>query len=190
MVYAGTQGNRGEQAAGLTPIRSWTGQFPVPGDGRHEWTGFVPLDQLPRSFNPGKGFIATANNNTLPRDFKYKAGYQWATYRVIRVEEVLREDAAREGRKITVEDMQSLQSDLVSIPARDLVAQLSGDDSNEWVNRLRSWQFAIDGGPAAGLHEKAARNVRIAVWHKITGEAQARAGGARIQGVLACLRPD
>src|SRR6202165_3464425 len=52
MVYADIQGNIGEQSAGLTPIRSWTGLLPVPDDGKHEWLGFIPLDQLPRSSTP------------------------------------------------------------------------------------------------------------------------------------------
>jgi penicillin amidase len=75
MVYADTQGNIGEQSAGLTPVRAWTGLLPVPDDGKHEWSGFIPLDQLPRSFNPAEGFIATANNKTIPENYKYKVGY-------------------------------------------------------------------------------------------------------------------
>jgi len=36
MVYAATEGNIGEQSAGLTPIRDWTGLLPVlGGDGKH-----------------------------------------------------------------------------------------------------------------------------------------------------------
>jgi penicillin amidase len=43
MVYADVDGNIGWIAAGLMPQRSWSGLLPVPGDGRYEWTGFVPV---------------------------------------------------------------------------------------------------------------------------------------------------
>src|SRR5207248_6076302 len=86
MVYADTEGNIGEQSAGLTPIRTWTGLLPIMGvDGGHEWSGFVPLEQLPRTFNPVEGWFATANNRTFAENYKYKVGYEWATYRVERI---------------------------------------------------------------------------------------------------------
>ena len=60
LVYADVDGNIGEQSAGLAPIRNWSGLLPVPGaEGKYEWRGFVPLDQLPRQFNPKAGFYAT-----------------------------------------------------------------------------------------------------------------------------------
>ena len=71
LVYADTMGNIGEHSAGLAPIRKWTGLLPVPGSSiqdsaRSEWSGFVPVAELPHFFNPKEGFIATANHKMIP----------------------------------------------------------------------------------------------------------------------------
>ena len=67
-VYADVDGNIGYQAAGLSPIRAnWPGLLPVPGwNGEYEWKGWFSLDDLPHSYNPETGFLATANNDVLP----------------------------------------------------------------------------------------------------------------------------
>ena len=52
-VYADTNGNIGWVPGGLAPIRpNWDGLLPVPGDGRYEWAGFWPRDELPSVYNP------------------------------------------------------------------------------------------------------------------------------------------
>ncbi len=73
MVWVDRQGTIGWQAAGIQPIRrNWSGVLPVPGDGRYEWDGFLPITSLPSEVNPGRGFIATANNFLMPKDYPYK----------------------------------------------------------------------------------------------------------------------
>ena len=72
MVWADRQGNIGYQAVGIAPLRpNWSGLIPVPGDGRYEWNGYLPIKALPHLFNPAKGFIATANNYLFPPDYPY-----------------------------------------------------------------------------------------------------------------------
>ena len=53
LVYADVDGNIGYQSSGLVPIRSaGDGRWPVAGwDGATEWTGFVPFESMPFSFN-------------------------------------------------------------------------------------------------------------------------------------------
>jgi len=126
IVYADRDGNIGEHSTGLTPLRkSWTGLLPVPGAGGYEWSGFVPVNELPHSFNPDRGFVATANHKMIPEGYPFKIGFEWAnTYRVDRIREVLH--AAHGGKKLDVEDMQRLQSDAVSLPGRELVGYSGG----------------------------------------------------------------
>ncbi|MEZ5174822.1 MAG: penicillin acylase family protein [Acidimicrobiia bacterium] len=64
MIYADVAGNIGYQMPGKVPIRaSGDGTLPVPGwTDAFEWTGFVPFDELPSSYNPPSGWIVTANN--------------------------------------------------------------------------------------------------------------------------------
>ncbi len=54
MIWAGKQRRPsdqiGWQAVGLAPIRTkFTGLVPVPGDGRFEWGGFLPIISYPTS---------------------------------------------------------------------------------------------------------------------------------------------
>ena len=93
LVYADTDGNIGWQAAGLSPIRkNWSGLLPVPGNsGKYEWQGFLPMSELPHSYNPASHFIATANNKIIPDGYKYQLGYEWSPpVRAERISEVLK----------------------------------------------------------------------------------------------------
>jgi penicillin G amidase len=121
IVYADREGNIGEHSTGLAPRRShFNGLLPVPGDGAYEWQGFLPNAALPHSFNPAEQFIATANHKMIPDDFAFPVGFEWApATRFQRIHDVLAE-ARHAGRKITVSDMGALQSDVVSLMAREL----------------------------------------------------------------------
>ncbi len=157
LVYADVDGNIGWQAAGLTPIRKgWSGLLPVPGDGRYEWQGFLPMSKLPRAFNPPEHFLATANHNILPPGYPYELGYDWAPPdRFQRIVEVLRTP----GRKYTVADFERLQHDERSIPACEAVRLLaSAKGMNEalrpHVERLARWDCVLDADSGeAALYE-------------------------------------
>src|SRR5262245_52706649 len=64
-VYADVDGTIAYQCTGLFPIRGQgDGTRPVPGwDGEHEWSGWIPMDELPSERDPERGWIATANND-------------------------------------------------------------------------------------------------------------------------------
>jgi penicillin G amidase len=54
------------------PPRDFSGLVPVPGDGRYEWDGFLPIDELPWVVNPPEGYFGTANANlTSPFDYPH-----------------------------------------------------------------------------------------------------------------------
>ncbi|MEY4728380.1 MAG: hypothetical protein RLZZ390_904, partial [Bacteroidota bacterium] len=56
MIWADKKGNIGWQAVGITPIRTThSGMVPVPGNGKYEWKGFLPIKERPYVFNPAKG---------------------------------------------------------------------------------------------------------------------------------------
>ncbi|HUR33344.1 MAG TPA: penicillin acylase family protein [Vicinamibacterales bacterium] len=62
LICGDVDGNIGFQASGYAPKRNgWDGRLPVPGTGRYEWGG--QRMELPREYNPPRGFIATANHN-------------------------------------------------------------------------------------------------------------------------------
>jgi penicillin amidase len=117
LVYADVEGNIGEHSAGLAPIRKWTGLLPVPGSGGFDWTGFVPIGELPHFFNPKEGFIATANHKMIPDRYPYNVGFEWASpYRITRIKWMFA-NAKENNHKLTLPDMAFLQNDITSLAA-------------------------------------------------------------------------
>jgi penicillin amidase len=148
MVWVDRKGTIGWQASGIQPIRrNWSGVLPVPGDGRYEWDGFLPITSLPSEMNPLRGYIATANNFLMPRDYQYKdlLHVTWTDpFRASRIEEVL-----GSGKKFNVSEMINLQNDDLSIAARALTpllrhVTLSKPASARAREQLASWNFVLD----------------------------------------------
>ena len=158
MVWVDRSGTIGWQAAGIQPIRrNWSGVLPVPGDGRYEWDGYLPIKALPSDTNPSRGFIATANNYLLPDDYPYKNLLHvtnWAdAFRASRISEVL-----GSGRLFTVPEMTRLQNDDLSVVARALTPLLrrvtfSNAASAKARDLLTTWDFVLDkDSVAAGVY--------------------------------------
>ncbi len=155
MVWADVEGNIGWQAVGVVPLRpNWNGLLPVPGDGRFEWAGYLPIKQLPHVFNPPQGFWATANQENLPPNYPYPISYFWIEpYRFARAQEVL-----DSRRNFTTMDMMRLQNDELSIPARTLVPLLSGLHSDQLpvqqaIETLLAWNYVLaKDSVAAGIY--------------------------------------
>ena len=147
MIWADTQGNIGWQAVGIAPVRNnYSGLVPVPGDGRYEWAGYLPIIQKPNELNPEKGFIATANQNVTPDEYdNWNAiGYSWSDpYRGDRVNEVL-----AKNDQLNQEDMKNLQVDVTSLPAKIIIPFLGEIDFEEFEteqkNRLLNWNFRLE----------------------------------------------
>ena len=148
MVWADRDKNIGYQAVGVSPIRpNHSGLVPVPGDGRYEWDGYLPIKALPHVLNPEKGFFGTANNYLVPDGYPYWEAlhYTWGDQmRAARVEEVL--DA---GRHMTVADMMRLQHDELTVAGRNIVPllrEVAIDDPQVARLRdlLRDWDHVLD----------------------------------------------
>lgn len=122
IVYADREGNIGFVAPGLVPIRrpdnDLKGLAPAPGwDARYDWTGFIPFDQLPRSYNPPQGVVVTANNKIVPNSYPYFITADWAEpYRARRIEQLLKERNVH-----SVESFRQVQGDTLSTMATDIL---------------------------------------------------------------------
>ncbi|MEQ8245106.1 penicillin acylase family protein, partial [Fulvivirga sp.] len=56
MIWADPKGNIGWQSVGIAPLRrNFSGMVPVPGDGRYEWDGYLPIIEKPNTLNPSQG---------------------------------------------------------------------------------------------------------------------------------------
>jgi penicillin amidase len=191
MVWADRENNIGWQAVGITPIRNnWKGLLPVPGDGRFEWEGYLPIQDLPHVANPTEGFFATANQNNVPDQYPHDLGFLWAEpYRFMRIEEVL-----EAGDKFTLEDMKRLQQDYFSIPARELVPYLKDLHSNdpaieEAIDMLRAWDFILDENSVeATIYMAWFRRLRNSVWNLlVTGKNPYRLPARPMKIMMDCL---
>ncbi|MDH5738025.1 MAG: penicillin acylase family protein, partial [Gammaproteobacteria bacterium] len=149
-VYADRQGNIGYKPAGLMPNRpAHDGLLPVPGDGRYEWDGYYDMDVLPEEYNPGRGWIATANAMNLPTDYPYEAikpGFEWAApWRSRRLGEVL--DVTKNH---TINDSLALQRDYLSLPARRVLSALDLEQLPSPANALfHGWDHRLERDSAA-----------------------------------------
>ena len=157
MIWADKKGNIGWQVVGIVPIRkNFSGYVPIPGDGRYEWAGYLPIKERPHLLNPSKDFFATANQHVTPETYEHwdAVGYTWADpYRGDRINKVL-----SENNNITLEDMGKLQTDYFSIPASiitPLLEKIKFQDSfsNAAKQYLMNWNFVLDKNSiAAGIY--------------------------------------
>jgi penicillin amidase len=157
MIWADREGNIGWQVVGIAPIRkNWDGLVPVPGDGRYEWAGFLPIKELPTIYNPEKGFWATANENLVTADYPNRnaVGWSWAdSSRANRVNEVLAQPKTH-----TPEEMMELQFDYYSKPASQLVPLLKNikgaePEQQRFIELLLSWNYRMEKNSVpAGLY--------------------------------------
>jgi penicillin amidase len=189
IVYADRDGNIGEHSTGLAPLRkNWTGLLPVPGNGSYEWSGFIANAELPHSYNPPAGFLATANHKMIPGDYPYPVGFEWAPpARYLRIKEVL-ETARGSGKKLGVDDMEELQSDVVSLLARELQGLLRqavaaapeavAQPARSAGKALLDWDCALSAdSPQAALFELWAAELRSALTARAVPEAARTARG-------------
>ncbi|BCL80355.1 peptidase S45 [Ktedonobacteria bacterium brp13] len=145
-VYADVDGNIGYIMAGAIPIRA-QGQalLPVPGwTGEFEWTGLIPFDKLPQTYNPEQQYIATANNRVIDDSYPHYITHEWSNgYRAQRISDLI-----TSGKKLTRADMAAIQNDQYSIPARDFVAHLLTCEASTPLKRaaqeiMQAWDYVL-----------------------------------------------
>jgi penicillin amidase len=139
-VYADVEGTIGYQLTGRYPIRrGGDGTVPVPGwTSEHEWDGWVPYEELPWSANPASGHVVTANNRTFDEDYPHHIGRDFHTaFRARRIVEELTDG-------LDVDAMAALQTDVVSLAARDVLPILTAfeartEEQRSALELLSAW---------------------------------------------------
>ncbi len=117
-VFADTSGNIGYLLSGRLPRRrGGPAHVPVPGwTGEHEWEGWVPFEEMPRSVNPPSHFVNTSNNLIVRPDYPhYVSAGPFASDRAQRIASLLRSRAPH-----TIEGFAAIQGDLHSISGHRL----------------------------------------------------------------------
>ncbi|MCA1747142.1 MAG: penicillin acylase family protein, partial [Bacteroidales bacterium] len=155
IVYADKQGNIGLQAAGGVPIREGDHVMVYPGDTTlYDWTGLVPFENLPYSYNPESGVVSSANNKTTGDGYPHYIGTWFALpNRIDRIREML-----EKKEKHSVESFKEMHSDQLSAFARRLTPVyldvLTGHvegTAEEALEVLRTWDYQMDKVLAAPL---------------------------------------
>jgi len=167
IVYADVEGNIGFIAAGRVPHRRPTndlkGMAPAPGwQEKYDWVGYIPFEQLPRSFNPESGAIVTANHRVTPPGYPHFISSDWQPpYRADRIQALL--DAVP---KHTVPSFARIQADVVSLAMRELLPKLlaarpRSEEARKALALLAKW----DGAMAA---ERSEPLIAWAWWRELT----------------------
>ena len=192
LLFADVLGSTGYLTRGKVPIRSMANAWlPVPGwTGEHEWQGFVPFEELPRSRNPDTGYIVTANNRVVGHDYPHYIALDFAPeYRARRITDWLRTiDGA------TVADMASVHAERTSIPAQTFSQLLStveplDEPSARAKERLAGWDGVMERDAVAPTIYSAFRErLHRAVFDHLLGPLSDEARGETERGVSGHLR--
>ena len=71
-VYADRRGNIGYQMCGRIPVRGQiTSGFRDANNPADAWQGYIPFDGLPSSYNPSRGYVASANQRIVAPDYPH-----------------------------------------------------------------------------------------------------------------------
>ncbi|HEV2991061.1 MAG TPA: penicillin acylase family protein, partial [Candidatus Angelobacter sp.] len=172
VVYGDVDGHIGYQPMGRIPVRaSGDGTVPVSGaDGKHDWIGYVPFDELPSLYDPPSGVIATANSRITPDKYPRLLATQWyPPYRAVRIYQVLESSK----KKFSAADMLALQTDITSEYDRFFVDRLvyAIDHSSKASQRARQAADIMRGFDGRMTADAVAPTIetraRTALWKKL-----------------------
>ena len=185
LTYADTEGNIGYQAPGRIPVRgAGDGRYPAPGwDPRYRWKQDpVPQSALPWEYNPERGYIVTANQAVVDKDsYPYHLTDDWSYgARSQRINDLIH-SKIKDGGKISMGDMQTMQMDNSSEIAKLLVPYLLKlDIDDEYVREaqqlLEGWDYTqdADSAPAAYFNAVWRNLLKLAFGDKLPKELRVK----------------
>lgn len=142
-VLADSKGHIGKQGCGQIPRRrkNYSGLAASPAwDVMNHWQGWLPRHLLPTSYDPPQGYLATANEEQNPPDGPMLVTQTVHDYRQRRILQRL-----SELPEATVNDMQRLQYDVVSVQAQDLLKIIMPHiPPGVLRDKLKAWNFGYE----------------------------------------------
>ena len=164
VVYSDDQGHTAYHAVGRVPLRpGYAEVFGKPLDrfwgngwenGRAEWQGYIPFDQMPNAFDPPSGFLATANSRVTTDKSPYPLSLEWLDpYRAERIYKML------QGRdQLKPQDLLAVQTDIYSEVDQEIGHRLA---------------YAIDHTPAADARLRKAADLKRSWDGRLTTDSAA-----------------
>jgi penicillin amidase len=146
-VYADVDGHIGYVLPGRIPIRADPAdrgaRIRSGSDGRHDWVGTIPFEDLPWQLDPPSGLIVSANNAAVDAKYPYFVADEWDPgYRAKRITQLLEAAVADGG--VTIRDIRAIQSDTTVVRAVEVVpfvgnARPATEDGKVLLARILDW---------------------------------------------------
>ncbi|MFP4620605.1 MAG: penicillin acylase family protein [Bacteroidales bacterium] len=108
IAYADVRGNIGLYCCAGVPVKESSSPGIYPGDtDKYDWKGLVPFEELPHTYNPERGFVASANNKTVSPDYPHHFSHWFdLAPRISRIKQKL-----QSRKKLSIQDLTDLQTD-------------------------------------------------------------------------------
>lgn len=166
MIFATKSGDIAIRQQGMFPAK-WRrqGDFVMPGtDSTFGWQGDVAIEENLTMYNPGRGYVSSANQYPYDTTYPY---YQGGTFELFRGLTIDRYLASMEN--VTVADMQRMQTDNYNTfaeLARPVLLRYVSEatlnaDEKKYVDLLSNWNLRAD------ANEKAATVLKV-WWDSLT----------------------
>ncbi|MBL8700879.1 MAG: penicillin acylase family protein [Alphaproteobacteria bacterium] len=143
-VYADAAGNVGYQMSGRIPLRGRAVPgLRDPGNPADRWTGYIPFDAMPRTYNPKGGYVASANQRIVPPSYPYPIyGAYSQGHRGIRIDQHFAAGPADHAATVRLQnDVKSVRAER-SVPHILRALAASGDaDAKALAAGLSGWDF-------------------------------------------------
>lgn len=167
-VFCDREGRIRRVTASRLPKRKrGDGSLPQPGwDPSYDWQGLTLPEEMPKELGKRNHVILSANERTTTDTSPHVVSRDWDPgFRANRIRAFL---ASR--RKVGIEDMARLQTDVYSTPASELVERIQSLDSDSPAIRtakelFASWDFRLEAASAAAaLYESTLRQAVLAIF--------------------------
>src|SRR5262249_49649440 len=120
--YADRSGHVGYQCAGRVPIRGRVASgYRSANEAEDQWRGYIPFEGVPSKFDPGRGYVASANERVAQDDYPFPLYGHWGSgYRAERLHQALAAPSSTIDRESAV----ALQNDVKNVRAERLCPPL------------------------------------------------------------------
>ncbi len=151
IVIADANGDIGLIAPGRVPVRDPANQImgraPSPGwDATYDWKGFIPYEELPRTYNPADNVLATANTKMVDASYPHFLTFDWdEPWRFERIKTLVygaNQQTLETNRKVQGDAYDNAYAALA--PVMFKLVQDRNDVDLEALKQLNAWDFVED----------------------------------------------
>ncbi len=143
-VYADSTGNVGYQMAGRVPVRGRV-HYGVRDAANPEdrWVGTVPFEGLPHSYNPKRGYVASANQRIVPPGYRHVIyGAYSQAHRAIRINQAFAEGKADAAASVRLQnDVKNVRAERTVPHILKVLADASDAGAKALAAGLKDWDF-------------------------------------------------